>query len=151
MANSKFKINKTSHNDATTKSVKAQTVVASQSTEVTDKSSNSGGPQEPVKGSNCVDLVERLKFRYPRNHNAREALRSLKWTLAFELHGEGLPIPPHEALEELTARWLELQTIVARENATPEEIERARAFLKEFLILASAPDRTPAAAESEAA
>jgi len=54
------------------------------------------------------------------------------------------------ALEALGARWFELTHIIAREAATPEEIGRARAFLREFLILACAPDRTPAPPESEA-
>lgn len=61
-----------------------------------------------------------------------------------------LPIPhDDEVLEALGARYFELARMIAHEGMTTEETERGKAFLKEFLVLASAPDRTPPPSESE--
>lgn len=81
----------------------------------------------------------------------RQFRRSAVRSIVARLLSEDVHIPDDdEVLEALCARWVELTHIIARANPTPEEIERGRAFLRECLILACAPDRMPAPAESEA-
>jgi hypothetical protein len=105
-------------------------------------------PIRPGEGYNSLRLLRRLTYRVPRDCQFR------KHALTFiigQLVKDDLPVPhDDEILEELGARHFELVRMIGREGATPEEVERGRAFLKEFLILVSAPDRTPAPPESEA-
>jgi hypothetical protein len=173
MLSSKSKQTKKSNSSRSTKSAESQSVSAAQPIEITaasqvpkdvakngnlqmqaaDASKPSARPTlaspiRPGEGYNSLRLLRRLTHHWPRDRQSR------KYALTFimgQLLKDDLPVPhDDEILEELGARHIELVRMIGREGATPEEVERGRAFLKEFLILASVPDRTPAPPESQA-
>jgi hypothetical protein len=174
MSNSNSKQSKKLNSSKPTKSAGERAVIASQATGITgespapddveknqsvtmptiDKSEPStrrplASLQGPVEGYNSLRALRRLTYRWPRDRQSRKHASTF---IICQLLEHDLPIPhDDEILEELGARHFELVRMIAREGATPEEVERCRAFLKEFLILACAPESAPAAAESEAA
>jgi hypothetical protein len=174
MKNRNSKHNEQLNIDNTVKSANAQTAIASQPTETTNGvpvrkdterkhgvnkpktglaepglTYSSPGPLEQVEIDNCPEIMKRLKYRFPRGREARIYAENLCWR---RLRWEHLPVPSNDRalIETLGARWEELATMVDREAPTPEESRRVRAFLREFLILACAPESAPAPPESEA-
>jgi hypothetical protein len=96
--------------------------------------------EDAVKPDDCLDPVKRLNWSFPRNRQAREALRPVMWTVAAHLLAEGLPIPStNEEMEALTRRWIELHIIVAGNPRTRPPADRLQAFMREFLRLACPP------------
>jgi|ERR1035441_9000029 hypothetical protein len=175
MSNSNSKQNTKANSSKPTKSAGEQAIIAPQATEATNasqvrkdteqkhgvnkpktglaeagKTYNSPGPLELVEVDNCPEIMKRLKHRFPRGRQARVDAVNIVWR---QLLWEHLPIPSNnwQIIEALGARWVELAIMVEREAPTPEEKQRVRAFLREFLILTCAPESAPAAAESEAA
>lgn len=108
----------------------------------------SPGPLEQVEIDNCSEIMKRLKYRFPRGREARVDAENLCWR---QLCWEHLPVPNNDRalIEALGARWVELATMVDREAPTAEENQRVRTFLREFLILACAPESAPVPSESE--
>ena len=91
----------------------------------------------------------RYAFRYPTNPKAREELSGLRWIVFNQLCAEGLPVPKTgEELEALTARWLELFTVVANTYVAQQDPDRVGAFMREFLHLACPPESPLAPPES---
>ena len=80
-------------------------IVPSMNGSTPDAPSSITSPAERVKGDGNWGLLRRLTFRWPRNREAREALRYKTWQVVCQLIGEGLPVPDNEELEALTARW----------------------------------------------
>jgi hypothetical protein len=172
MAENKSKHTKKLNGDKSSKSAESQAGIASQPTESTgtslapnDMENNSnlqmpaGDPSKPsarptleslmeqVKGYDPLPFIKRLKYRYPRDRDSREFAGQISLVLWIS---ESIPIPTDDEVRQaLGAHYLELLRIIARAGATPEEMARGKAFLREFLILACAPDRTPAPPESE--
>ena len=104
------------------------------------RASDGLSPENAVKPNDCLDPVNRLTWRFPRNRQAREAIRPMMWMVATQLLAEGLPVPPtEEELEALTARWIELQVMVAGNPDTRPPADCLQAFMKEFLHLACPP------------
>jgi hypothetical protein len=173
VSNSKVKENKKLSNGKTTNGATAETAIASQPADATNGSQvrkdteqkhgvnktktglaepgltySSPGPLEQVEVDNCPEIMKRLAYRFPRGREARIDAENLCWR---QLRWEHLPVPSNDRalIEALGARWVELATMVDREAPTPEENQRVRAFLREFLILACAPESAPVPSESE--
>ncbi len=172
MSNSNSKGNKKSNSSEAAKSADSQAAISAQPIEITAASQVSkdvakngnlqmqaGDPSKPsarptleslmeqVKDYDPLPFIRLLKYRYPRDRDSREF--AARFSLVLWLN-ESIPIPINDEVQQaLGAHYLELVRIIAREGATPEEIVRCRAFLREFLILACAPDRTPDAPESQ--